>query len=133
MTPAILLSLQKVVCGFSLQRVLGAGTLCLMLLVCCGLILQVQVAFVAGVLLCVALIPINRMIAQRIQVGSSPGQSIDRDCHCGAFVMLDRDAALCGQFEGSSSSSGALQLLDICAILVAVSGGAVRRRVDESR
>jgi hypothetical protein len=91
---AILLSLQKVVWGLSLQRVLGEGTLCLTLLVCCGLILQVQVAFVAGVLLCVALIPINRMIAQRIQVGSSPGQCIDRCRPGGAVVMLDCDAGL---------------------------------------
>jgi predicted PurR-regulated permease PerM len=29
---------------------------------------QVRIAFLAGVLLCVALIPVNRLIAQRIQV-----------------------------------------------------------------
>eukprot|EP00775_Hariotina_reticulata_P003521 gene3521-3791_t len=34
------------------------------------LYVQVRVAFLAGVLLCVALIPINRMIAQRIQAAS---------------------------------------------------------------
>lgn len=31
-------------------------------------VLQVRTAFIAGVVLCVALVPINRLIAQKIQV-----------------------------------------------------------------
>ncbi|KAF8063051.1 ABCC13 [Scenedesmus sp. PABB004] len=72
------------------------------------LFMQVRTAFIAGVLLCVALIPVNRLIAQRIQAASAE-----------MMAAKDRRLALMGELLANMAAVKALGWEDVLGDKVA--------------